>query len=121
MRQVMIDTDVLIDVEKGKRDLPRAHIFISWISLYEFLRGREDYEEAKEIVEQVFKVVYPSNEVLRIAAEIYRDLRRRGEPLEERDIIVAASAIAHDLPLMTRNRGHYERLVRYGLRLTPTD
>ncbi|MDK2463428.1 MAG: type II toxin-antitoxin system VapC family toxin [Candidatus Korarchaeota archaeon] len=117
----MIDADVLIDVEKGRRHLPRAHLFISWISLYEFLRGREDYGEVKEILERVFKVVYPSNEVLRLAAKIYRDLRRRGEPLDERDVIVAASAISHDLPLMTRNRGHYERLVRYGLKLAPVD
>ncbi len=116
---MMVDTDVLIDVERGETTLPRAQLFISWISLYEFLRGRKDFSNAKRRLEEVFTVLPPTNEVLERSVEIYRDLRSRGEPIEERDLITGATAISFDIPLLTRNRRHYERLVDYGLVLLP--
>ncbi|RDD53684.1 MAG: type II toxin-antitoxin system VapC family toxin [Candidatus Korarchaeota archaeon NZ13-K] len=115
MEGVLVDTDVLIDVEKGKASLPRTQLFISWISLYEFLRGRRDFEAAKERMERVFTVLPPMNDVLKKAIEIYRDLKIRGEMIDERDLIVAATAISNGLPLLTRNRKHYERLLDHGL------
>ncbi|HIE23834.1 MAG TPA: type II toxin-antitoxin system VapC family toxin [Candidatus Korarchaeota archaeon] len=115
MKAVMVDTDFLIDVERGKASLPKAQLFLSWISLYEFLRGRKDFLIAKEKLEKVFIILLPSNEVLRKSVEIYRDLRSRGELIEERDLLVGATAISFGLPLLTKNRSHYERLTRYGL------
>jgi len=40
--QVLVDADYLIEVEKGRAELPRAQVMIS-ITLYEFIRGRSDY------------------------------------------------------------------------------
>ena len=113
----MIDTDVLIDVEKGKESLPRAQLFISWVSLYEFLRGRRDFSKVKRKLEEVFTVLIPDNEVLEKSVEIYRELKSRGMLVEERDLLIGATAIVFDLPLLTRNRSHYERLVDFGLKL----
>lgn len=48
--------------------------------------------------------------------EVYRSLKRRGEPLDEGGLIPGATAISSGLPLVTRNVRHYERLVEYGLR-----
>ncbi|RLG42463.1 MAG: type II toxin-antitoxin system VapC family toxin [Thermoproteota archaeon] len=111
----MVDTDILIDVEKGRTSLPRAQLFISWISLYEFLRGRKDFLAVKERMERVFTVLLPTNEVLKKSVEIYRDLRSKGELIDERDLIIGATAISFSIPLLTRNRSHYERLIKYGL------
>jgi len=47
MEQVLLDTDCLIDIERGRAKLPRAQVLISWITLYEFIRGRSDYAEVK--------------------------------------------------------------------------
>lgn len=117
MKRILIDTDFLIEVERGRAELPRAQILISWITLYEFIRGRSDYASLKEELERAFTVVYPSNDVLIKATEIYRDLKSGGELMDERDLLIGATAIALDIPLKTGNRAHYERLVRYGLRL----
>ena len=117
MAQVLVDTDYLIDVEKGRAELPRAQVLISWTTLYEFVRGRSDYAEVKSRLEKALTVVYPTNEILVKAVEIYRDLRKKGELIDERDLLVAATAIALGIPLKTRNVAHYQRLARYGLKL----
>ncbi len=79
------------------------------------MRGRRDFEIAKQKLERVFTVLPPTNDILRKTIEIYRDLKFKGELIDERDLIVAATAISNDLPLLTRNRRHYERLLKYGL------
>jgi len=115
--QVLVDTDYLIDVEKGRAELPRAQVVISWITLYEFIRGRSDYAEAKSELERALVVAYPTNDVLVKAVEVYRDLKKRGELIDERDLLIAATAIALGIPLKTKNVSHYQRLVKYGLKL----
>ena len=49
------------------------------------------------------------------AADIYADLRRKGTPPEDADILVAGIAPLHDAVLVTRNLKHFERIA--GLRL----
>ena len=115
--QVLVDTDYLIDVEKGRAELPRAQVVISWITLYEFIRGRSDYAEAKSKLERALVVAYPTNDILVKAVEVYRDLKKRGELIDERDLLIAATAIALGIPLKTKNVSHYQRLVKYGLTL----
>jgi predicted nucleic acid-binding protein len=45
-----------------------------------------------------------------IAADISRTLRRNRIQVESSDLFIAATAIAHDLPLTTLNRKHFERI-----------
>lgn len=52
---------------------------------------------------------------LDISAAIYQDLRHKGTPLEDADILIAGIAIANDAILVTRNLKHFERVG--GLRL----
>ena len=52
---------------------------------------------------------------LDISADIYGDLRRKGTPLEDADILIAGITIANDAILVTRNLKHFERVG--GLRL----
>lgn len=56
-------------------------------------------------------------------AEIFADrrstLRRRGMPIADLDLLIAATAIEHDLTLLTHNRRHFERVP--GLRLYEDD
>ncbi len=49
-------------------------------------------------------IVHPVNEeVLWRAAEVFRDLRKRGEPTGENDLWIAATALVADQPLVTAN------------------
>ena len=113
--KVLIDTDKLIDIEKGIEELPEAENYISVITLYEYIRGRIDYEEAKRVLEDAFTVLSLSNDVLVKATEIWRDLKLKGYIIDDRDLLIGATAIVHGLKLYTRNYKHFEKLVQYGL------
>jgi len=44
------------------------------------------------------------------AAMIYADLRQRGQPIGDADILIAATAMVHGLGLVTNNLNHFERI-----------
>jgi predicted nucleic acid-binding protein len=41
---------------------------------------------------------------------IYRQLKRESKLIDTTDILIAATAMANDLPLATLNRNHFERI-----------
>ena len=45
-----------------------------------------------------------------ISADIYANLRRKGSPIDDIDILIAGVAIANDLVLTTRNEQHFGRI-----------
>ena len=44
------------------------------------------------------------------AADVGASLRRRGEPVEETDLFIAATALVHGFSVSTRNVRHFERV-----------
>lgn len=48
-------------------------------------------------------------EVADAAAEVYADLRKRGQPIDDIDLLIAGTALAHGLILVTDNRQHFDR------------
>ena len=113
----MIDTDILIDYVKGRQELPDIRIFISEVTLYEFIRGTKDIPEAKKLIEEGFIIPYHNNQIIRKASEIWVSTKKTGEMIDDRDILIAAVAITKQIPLFTRNVKHYERLNKFGLNL----
>ncbi len=107
---------MLIDYVKGLCDLPSARLCITEITFYEFIRGTRDVDEAKRVLEEGFVVLFHDNRINTTAAKIWVELKRSGEVLDDRDILIAATAIAKDVPLLARNVKHYKRLERFGLR-----
>ena len=111
----LIDTDVLIEsIRRGER--PEG--CISVVTLLEFLRGvpSEERGEVKRLLESAFCVIQLDNDVIETYCKIYQDLRGRGELIGDADLLIGATAIAKGLRLATRNRRHYERLRRHGLK-----
>ncbi len=45
-----------------------------------------------------------------MAADIYADLRRKGELIGDADMLIAASALVHGLGVVTNNEEHFERI-----------
>ncbi len=116
--EVMLDTDVLINVMRGKEFLPTKNTYsISLITLYEVVRGSKDPYLMKKILEVSFKVYPLENEVILKAAELYRQLRKEGIMVGEADLLIAATAIANDVTLFTHNVKHFARFTPFGLRL----
>lgn len=51
-----------------------------------------------------------TEDVAMTAARIYAGLRSRGEPLDDADILIAATALVHGLVLVTNNDSHFGRI-----------
>ena len=124
--KVVVDTSVVVRVlEEGDEELllelARRDAYISYVTLYEYLWGYRylgrDYLAEKEAVEKLFHVVYPTQEVLLKAMEIDVDLTKRGTRVPQADIIIAATAIVLQAPLLTTDLKHFPRMERYGLRV----
>jgi len=115
-KRVLVDTDSLIDYYKGRMELDPADTHhISEIAVYEFIRGTKDIGEAKRMLEESFPVVWLDNRIVEKASYIWRELKRKGDPMDDRDLIVGATAIVEGFHLDTRNVGHYGKLREYGL------
>lgn len=128
---VVIDTSCLVTLERslGRGELTPRHLpedpFISSVTAAELLVGwqladPDHVVRRRAFVDAVFglSVVLPFDLT---AAEVYAaiaaKLRRDGQRIGDRDLMIAATAIAHGHSLMTANVGEFSRVE--GLTLVP--
>ena len=52
-----------------------------------------------------------------LAARILKELQRTGREIEFRDIMIASICITNNIPLLTKNLKHFNRLKEHGLKL----
>lgn len=119
----LIDSDWLIDAFHG---VPRAvdaldgiandKPAISIISVGEIFEGAWNTPEPAEQLRslRIFMRAYPviplSEPVMETFARTRAHLRRQGQMIADLDLLIAATAITHNLTLITRNRRHFERV-----------
>ena len=107
----------LYDIDKKLKDELKSgnNITMNPITYYEICRGlltvksQNKLQTFKEICE-IFGVVEFSKDVMDIAADIYVDLRQKGEIVEDADIIIAAISIHKGYTLVTNNEKHFNRI-----------
>ncbi len=111
----LIDTGVLIDMLKQKRYNPGA---ISPLTLIEVLRGIDEKKRirVKELLEESFAVVNLDNAIIVKYCDLYCRLKKEGNLIPDADLLIAATALAHNLILETTN-GHFHRLRDLGLKV----
>ncbi len=118
----LIDTSVLIDVERGLLPLEPLETegkAISVISVSELLHGVHRAENAarrvrrEAVVEQILGAVeqVPIDfAVARVHASVWAGLQDSGEIIDAHDLWIAATALTHGLELVTTNVRHFERV-----------
>ena len=118
---MLLDTSFLIDLQREfHRKRPgrataflRAHaevVFkISVISATEFLEGFPQVDEGESFLGPYRRVDVDSR-VAREAAVLRRRLRMEGQLIGDFDILIAATALAEGLPLVTDNEDHFSRI-----------
>ena len=124
MAPSLLDTDTLSDVLK-KDDFVRQRSIqylteerrftFSIITRYEILRGLKAKQADKQIA--AFDDLCFASNILPLtdaiivkAADIYAYLKRNGILISDADILIASTAITHNLVLVTNNVEHFERI-----------
>jgi tRNA(fMet)-specific endonuclease VapC len=132
LNKTLLDTDILSEILKGvnRQVLSRSNTYlqtfgqyaISVITVMEIVRGWHRLQREDRV--QRFLAALPTTEVLSVdsstaelAGRIYADLQRTGQLVGIADSIIAATAIQHDLVLVTGNQSHYQRVQSQGYNL----
>ncbi|MBC6479562.1 MAG: type II toxin-antitoxin system VapC family toxin [Hormoscilla sp. GM7CHS1pb] len=114
----LLDTNIISNIVK-KNEIVKAkfwelkfreeEIFISVISYYEVKRGLLYASATRQIsnfnwfCQEVTVLFLDDLEIMERAASIHADLRGKGTLLEDTDILIAATAIARDLTLVSHD------------------
>jgi predicted nucleic acid-binding protein len=118
--QILVDTNVLIQFFRlGGQGLyaqllqSQNELMIAAATLFEFRMGFNDANrEACEAILQNLRVLPFDAVCATTAAELFQYLKRRNSVPGERDLYIAATALAHNLPLATLNTRHFEAIPR---------
>lgn len=119
----LVDTDWVIDYLKGKpaaltllSRLSDEGIGISIITYGEIYEGiyfggkQQSTEDGFGYFIQSTNVLTLTFPIMKRFARIRGNLRARGQLISDPDLLIAATALEHDLILVTRNVGHFERI-----------
>ena len=120
----LLDTCVVSDYLKGNQavlkkasELYSHDVAISVITDFEIEFGfyknpnsRQKYEVAKSTFCNEINVIPVTQEISVIAAKIRADLAIKGTPIGPYDLLIAATAKAHGLVLVTSNQAEFARI-----------
>jgi len=120
---MLLDTDFLIDLQRGLRnqratgarrfaDEHRSAVLqISLVTWMEFAEGfPSDREEECMRFLHDFTLLFPDEGVAWRASRLARQLRNDGLTIGDHDTWIAATALEHELTLVTRNVRHFQRV-----------
>ena len=119
----MIDTDILIHSIKGNETvnqniakyaaIPKA---ISIITFGELLYGAKKSQQRDKNTSIVYRLaeIFPVVGITRSTIETFTDvklaLEKKGEVIEDFDLLIAATALSLNYTLVTNNVRHFERV-----------
>lgn len=121
---VLIDTDLLVDLERGIRDdavdglIGEEDRAISVVTVSELLQGVHRSSGARRAQRSAFvehllsglPSIPITESVARAHSVAWAQLAGRGTPIGAHDLWIGATAIAHGLGIVTRNAGEFSRV-----------
>jgi tRNA(fMet)-specific endonuclease VapC len=123
---LLIDTSIVIAIERSGQviealfaELGDQPLVLSAITASELLHGVHRADGAlrrgrrERFVESILTdlPVLPFDlDVARVHSRLWADLRGRGETIGAHDLIIAATALVHDLTVLSRDRRHFTRI-----------
>lgn len=117
---MVIDTGIFIDFlrskDKSKTILTsleaNAEIYISSVTVFELFVGATDsrkLQHVQTLIDSIPTVPF-TNDVAQTAADLHLQLKARNKIIEFRDLFIAATALAYNQPLLTKNIKHFSRI-----------
>jgi tRNA(fMet)-specific endonuclease VapC len=131
----LIDSSLFVAFERSG-DAPAAllarlgdqKVAVAAITASEFLHGvhradsalrRGRRERFVETILRAIPVLPFTLEVARIHSRLWADLQMRGEMIGANDLLIAATALTHDMTVATLNQRHFGRIPDLQLALWP--
>lgn len=129
----LFDTDAVSEVLRSEpltaylawlQTVPREDQFVSAVTAGELFKGAYRSSRREQFLRLIEEQILPAVTVLpfelnaaRVFGRIRADLEEKGSILPDADLQIAATALHHDLELVTGNIRHFERIPR--LRIDP--
>ena len=122
MKRYLFDTNICIYYIKGKFELKerfktikRENRFISEITLAELKFGVKNSEspDKNQLILDDFLTgvqILPIFNALDLYAEEKAILRKKGEPIDDFDLLIGVSSIANEMILVTNNESHFKQI-----------
>jgi len=118
--EILIDACLFIEHFRSKNkegtlltklDEQSQTLYVSAIAKYEVLAGahERDMSEWYHLFDNVIVLAF-DDVTIDFARKIYRQLKHENKLIDTSDILIAATAMANDLPLATLNQNHFERI-----------
>ncbi len=124
LKTLCADTDILIDYFRGREPgkstfikwREKTKIFITSITAFELMLGanlsskcEERIIEVESLLNQHEVLAFALDDALK-ASEKGAELRVKGTVIDIRDLLNASICISRKIPILTKNRAHYERI-----------
>jgi len=120
-RNILIDTSIIIEFlrKKNKRNTCLWKVkevgfncFISTITVFELYAGAitDRHKQDLEKLLRWIEIIPFTQEIAKHSAEIYKKLKANNQLIEFRDIFIGATALEMQLPLITLNEVHFNRI-----------
>ncbi len=118
----LIDTDIVAAYLKGRPEETTllaslegtlAISLITYGEIYEgiyFGRDPKRYEQGFLAFLRAVDVLPLNKAIMKRFARIRGELRRTGNSISDNDILIGATALHHDLTVVTHNRKHFQRI-----------
>lgn len=108
------DADALAKLELLEREnRPEKLSAVTSLELYEGVRRSNKPADEKEAVLGVLDskhVIAADHDIMKAAGDLSGTLVENGEQIDREDCIIAATALAENEPVLTRNPSHFERV-----------
>lgn len=119
----LFDSDWLVDMLRGVQhsielanELHERGVSTSIITVGEIYDGAFNSVDPQQRLAYYrtffagFSIINLTDDVMETFARERAALRRQGQPIADMDLLIAATAITHDLTLVTRNTRHFRRI-----------
>ena len=117
---MILDSDVIINFLRKDNEITRKILALqnieelstTSINTFEVLRGLSKFNKIKEGREFLanLKILSFNFKASEKAAEIFEELRIKGEAIDALDLMIASIAIVNNETLMAKNTKHFERM-----------
>ncbi len=120
-RNILVDTSIIIDFlrKKNKQNSLLWKIkekgfncIISTITVFELYAGAitsKHITDLKKILKWMDIISFTSD-IAEQSGEIYKNLKKKNQLIEFRDIFIGATSIVLNIPLLTLNESHFKKI-----------